>query len=331
MHQFTCVKYNSPYQVCDGVELIFTDSGHILGSAAVNLTFKVEGLTKRLCFTGDIGRYNGSILRDPQAFPQADIIIAESTYGDRLHSDNTLSEQQLFNVVYDTCIEKKGKLIIPAFSLGRTQEIVYALDQMEHKKMLPHIKVFVDSPLSVNATNIMREHGECFNQDILDYMKTDDNPFGFGNLVYVQDVEESKSLNDLHEPCIIISASGMIEAGRIKHHVANNIENPKNTILMVGYAEPNSIGGKIRSGAKILKIFGEEHHVNADVVIMDSYSAHGDYKEMIQYLSCQDKEQVQQVFLVHGEYETQVHYKEKLLDAGFKNISIPEYGDVVEF
>jgi metallo-beta-lactamase family protein len=226
---------------------------------------------------------------------------------------------------------RKGKLIIPAFSLGRTQEIVYALDQMEHKKMLPRIKVFVDSPLSVNATNIMREHDECFNEDILAYMKTDDNPFGFGNLIYVQDVEESKSLNDIHEPCIIISASGMIEAGRIKHHVANNIDNPKNTILMVGYAEPNSIGGKIRTGAKILKIFGEEHHVNADVVIMDSYSAHGDYNEMIQYLGCQDKEQVQQLFLVHGEYETQQHFKEKLLDAGFKNISIPQKGDVVEF
>jgi metallo-beta-lactamase family protein len=331
LHQFRCVKYNTNYQVCEGVELLFTDSGHILGSAAVNLTFEEEGLTKRLCFTGDIGRYNGSILRDPQPFPQADIIIAESTYGDRLHSDNTMSEQQLFNVVYDTCIEKKGKLIIPAFSLGRTQEIVYALDQMEHKKMLPHIKVFVDSPLSVNATNIMREHDECFNEDILEYMKSDDNPFGFGNLVYVQDVEESKSLNDIHEPCIIISASGMVEAGRIKHHVANNIDNPKNTILMVGYAEPNSIGGKIRSGAKILKIFGEEHHVNADVVIMDSYSAHGDYKEMIQYLSCQDKEQVQQLFLVHGEFETQMHYKEKLLDAGFRHISIPQHGDVVEF
>jgi len=331
LHQFKSVKYNTSYQVCDGVQLLFTDAGHILGSAAVNLTFEEKGLTKRLCFTGDTGRYNGSILRDPQPFPQADIIIAESTYGDRLHSDNTLSEQQLFNVVYDTCVEKKGKLIIPAFSLGRTQEIVYALDQMEHKKMLPHIKVFVDSPLSVNATNIMREHDECFNEDILNYMKSDDNPFGFGNLVYVQDVDESKSLNDIHEPCIIISASGMIEAGRIKHHVANNIDNPKNTILMVGYAEPNSIGGKIRSGAKILKIFGEEHHVNADVVIMDSYSAHGDYKEMIQYLSCQDKEQVQQLFLVHGEYETQVHYKEKLLEAGFKHISIPKYGDVVEF
>jgi metallo-beta-lactamase family protein len=329
--QFKCVKYNTSYQFCDGVELLFTDAGHILGSAAVNLIFEEEGLPKRLCFTGDIGRYNGSILRDPQPFPQADIIITESTYGDRLHSDNTLSEQQLFNVVYDTCIEKKGKLIIPAFSLGRTQEIVYALDQMEHKKMLPHIKVFVDSPLSVNATNIMREHDECFNEDILEYMKSDDNPFGFGNLVYVQDVEESKSLNDIQEPCIIISASGMIEAGRIKHHVANNIGNSKNTILMVGYAEPNSIGGKIRSGAKILKIFGEEHHVRADVVIMDSYSAHGDYKEMIQYLSCQDKEQVQQVFLVHGEYETQLHYKEKLLDAGFKNITIPERGDVVQF
>ncbi len=330
IHQFVSVKYNTKYKVCNGVELLFTDAGHILGSAAVNLSFNENGLTKRLCYTGDIGRYNGSILRDPQAFPQADIVIAESTYGDRLHSDISLSEQQLFNVVYDACIEKKGKLIIPAFSLGRTQEIVYALDQMEHKKMLPHIKVFVDSPLSVNATNIMREHEECFNEDILKYMKTDDNPFGFGNLIYVQDVEESKRLNDIKEPCIIISASGMIEAGRIKHHVANNIDNPKNTILMVGYAEPNSIGGKIRSGAKILKIFGEEHHVRADVVIMDSYSAHGDYNEMIQYLNCQEKEQIQHLFLVHGEYETQLHYKNKLLDVGFKNISIPLQGDMVE-
>ncbi len=324
------VNYNKSYDVCENVRVQFTDSGHILGSAAVNLEIKENDTTIKLCFTGDIGRYNGSILKDPQPFPQADYIIAESTYGDRLHTDITVSEQQLFNVIYNTCIEKKGKLIIPAFSLGRTQEIVFALDKMEHKKMLPRINVYVDSPLSVNATEIMSQHPECFNEDILQYMKSNPNPFGFSNLIYIQDVEDSKSLNSLHDPCIIISASGMIEAGRIKHHVANNISNPNNTILIVGYAEPQSIGGKLRSGAKTIKNFGEEYDVKANVVIMDSYSAHGDYKEMIQYLNCQDKSKVKKLFLVHGEYETQLNYKEKLLDEGFKHIVIPAQGDVVE-
>jgi len=328
--QFVSIDYNQKYEVCDGVSVMFTDSGHILGSAAVNIEYIENGTSKTLCFTGDIGRYQGSILRDPQPFPQADAIICESTYGDRLHTDNALTEQQLFDVVYNTCIVKKGKLIIPAFSLGRTQEIVYSLDKMENKKMLPRINVYVDSPLSINATQIMRAHPECFNEDILAYMKKDPNPFGFGNLIYIQDAEDSKRLNDLKEPCIIISASGMIEAGRIKHHIANNIANPANTVLMVGYAEPNSIGGKIRSGAKMIKVFGEEHPVKADVVIMDSYSAHADYKEMIKYLSCQDKKQVKKLFLVHGEYETQLNWKEKLLDEGYRHITIPAQGDVVE-
>ncbi len=196
--------------------------------------------------------------------------------------------------------------------------------------MLPHINVYVDSPLSINATNIMRAHPECFNEDILDYMKKDPNPFGFGNLIYIQDAQDSKALNELPEPCIIISASGMIEAGRIKHHIANNISDPKNTILMVGYAEPNSTGGKIRAGAKKVRVFGVEHEVKADVVIIDSYSAHGDYKEMIQYLDCQDKSKIQQVILVHGEYETQLNFKEKLLEAGFRHITIPAQKDIIE-
>lgn len=330
LRQFVSVKYNASYQVFEGFNVKFTDSGHILGSAAVNIEYTENGTTKTFCFTGDIGRYNGSILRDPQPFPQADVIVCESTYGDRLHTDNAMSEQELFNVVYNTCIEKKGKLIIPAFSLGRTQEVVFALDQMEHKKMLPHINVYVDSPLSINATNIMRAHPECFNEDILDYMKKDPNPFGFGNLIYIQDAQDSKALNELKEPCIIISASGMIEAGRIKHHIANNISDPKNTILMVGYAEPNSTGGKIRAGAKKVRVFGVEHEVKADVVIIDSYSAHADYKEMIQYLGCQDKSKIQQLILVHGEYETQLNFKEKLLEAGFRHITIPSEKEVIE-
>ncbi|MCC6837482.1 MAG: MBL fold metallo-hydrolase [Bacteroidia bacterium] len=327
---FVRVPYETDYQVFEGFSVRFTDSGHILGAAAVNIQYTENGQKRTLCYTGDIGRYNGSILKSPQPFPQAETLICESTYGDRLHTDNDMSEQQLFEVVYNTCVVKKGKLIIPAFSLGRTQEIVFALDKMEHKKMLPHINVYVDSPLSINATNIMRAHPECFNEDILAYMKKDPNPFGFGNLIYIQDAKDSKMLNELPEPCIIISASGMVEAGRVKHHVANNISNPKNTILMVGYAEPNSIGGKIRSGAKTIKVFGEMHEVKADVVIIDSYSAHGDYKEMIQYLSCLDKKQVKHLFLVHGEYDTQLNFKEKLIDEGYRHIQIPAQGDIVE-
>lgn len=327
---FVGVNYNTPYTVYDGLKVTFTDSGHILGSATVNIELTENGVTRKICFTGDIGRYDGSILKDPAPFPQAEYIIAESTYGDRLHSDITYSEQQLFDVIYNTCITKKGKVIIPAFSLGRTQELVYALDQMEKKKMLPRINVYVDSPLSVNATNIMKAHPECFNDDILEYMKNDPDPFGFNNLIYVQDAEDSKRLNELKEPCIIISASGMADAGRIKHHIANNVSHPKNTILMVGYAEPHSLGGKLRAGNKVVKIFGIEHEVKAEIIIIDSYSAHGDYKEMIQYLDCQDKKQVKKMFLVHGEYDVQVNYKERLMDAGFKHITIPAQNDIIE-
>ncbi len=330
LKQFTNVKYNTEYTVCEGVKLLFTDSGHILGAAAVNLEITENGSSKKRFFSGDIGRYNDKILKDPAPFPQADYIITESTYGDRLHADNRFSEQQLFNVIYDTCVTKRGKVIIPAFSLGRTQELVYALNNMSNKKMLPHIKVFVDSPLSVNATEIMRNHSECFNEDIVNSLKTDADPFGFDNLIYIREVAESIKLNDLKEPCIIISASGMAEAGRIKHHLANNISNPDNTILIVGYAEPTTIAGHLRANYKTIKIFGIEHEVKASVVILDSYSAHGDYNEMIKYLGCQDAKKVKHLFLVHGEYEVQKKYMEKLLLEGFNKITIPSSGELIE-
>lgn len=330
MKLFVGTNYNLPYTVYEDLQVTFTDSGHILGSAGVNIELRENKKTTKLFFSGDIGRYGGSILRDPQPFPQADYIIGESTYGDRLHSDIIQTEQQLFDVIFNTCITKKGKVIIPAFSLGRTQELVYALDIMSTKKMLPQINVYVDSPLSVNATSIMKNHPECFNEEILEYMKKDANPFGFDNLIYIQDVIESKQLNEHKEPCIIISASGMADAGRIKHHIKNNISDPKNTVLIVGYAEPNSLGGKLRAGNKKVKIFGIEHAVNAEVIIMDSYSAHGDYKEMIRYYACQDPVKVKQLFLVHGEYDVQLNFKEKLREAGFLNITIPEQGDEIE-
>jgi metallo-beta-lactamase family protein len=324
LNHFVSVPYRKSFRINEDIQFMFTDSGHILGAAGVNLTIKENGKTTRIFFTGDIGRPNDKILKAPEPFPQADYIICESTYGNRLHESAENTEARLLQVIKETCVENNGKIIIPAFSLGRTQEVVYALNNLKNAGKLPKIKVYVDSPLSINATGIMRMHPECFNEAMLQAMRHDSDPFGFDQLFYVKDAESSKKLNDLKEPCIIISASGMAEAGRIKHHIRNNIGNPSNTILMVGYCTPDSLGGKLTAGSKEVSIFGKEYQVKARVEVMNSYSAHADYHEMLDYLSCQKKEVVKKVFLVHGEYDVQTDWREKLLKSGFKNIEIPE-------
>lgn len=330
MQQFISISYNKDFNVCEGVSVMFTDAGHILGSSVVNLTINEKGKEIKLAFTGDLGRLHNKILRSPQPFPQADILLTESTYGDRLHTGTEEAEQDLLLIVLETCFRKKGKLIIPSFSVGRTQELLYALNRLSQSGKLPAIPVFVDSPLSVNATNIMKMHPECFNDEILDYMHEDPDPFGFNGLRYVQTEEDSKKLNSTKDPCIIISASGMMEAGRIKHHLANNIGNKKNTILVVGYCAPATLGAKIRNGEKEVSIFGEKFRVIADVKVLESYSAHGDYSEMIHTLKCQDPKKVQKLFLVHGEYETQQAYAAKLKAEGFGNIIIPAKAETFE-
>ncbi|GAB4259476.1 MAG: MBL fold metallo-hydrolase [Vicingaceae bacterium] len=321
---FVPVPYEKWVKIDDDIELCFTVIGHILGAGAINLRIKDNNQIKTLCYTGDIGRQHHKIIKNPKPFPQADYIITESTYGDRLHKPNTNAEEELLQIVIETCVEKRGKLIIPAFSLGRTQELVYTLDRLETFKKLPEVFVYVDSPLSTNATQILKNHPECYNKDVLKYMELDSDPFGFNRLRYIKDVEQSKLLNTIKEPCIIISASGMIEAGRIMHHVKNNISDPKNTILIVGYCAPNTLGAKLARGDKEVKIFGDTFKVKADIKVMDEYSAHGDYKEMIAYLSCQDPFKVKKMFLVHGDYEVQVKYREKLMEADFSNIIIPD-------
>ncbi|MBS1763843.1 MAG: MBL fold metallo-hydrolase [Bacteroidetes bacterium] len=313
-------------KIDDEVSFQFTDAGHILGSATVNLKLTDNGNVKHLTFSGDVGRYHDLILKPPAAFPQADYILCESTYGNRLHDYSGDARQKLLDIVLDTCTIRKGKLIIPAFSLGRTQEIIYTLDRYKTEGKLPDIPVFVDSPLAIDATNIMRKHCEFFNLEVRKYMKTDPDPFGFSSLHYVRKVEESKKINDYNGPCIIISASGMIEAGRIKHHIKNNIQNPRNTILIVGYCTPQSTGGQLMNGAETVKIFGIEYPVKAKVEVISSFSAHADYGELQKYLSCQDISKVRKLFLVHGEYEVQLDFKEKLIEQGFQHIEIPEEG-----
>lgn len=324
---FETFDYHKEYKVGEDATFKFFDTGHILGSAGVYLTLNEGAAKKTLFFTGDIGRPNDKILRSPEPFPQADYIISESTYGNRLHSPEPDVKARLLAVVRKTCVENKGKVIIPAFSVDRTQELVFALDQLESEGKLPRIPVYVDSPLSVKATMVMKSHEEEFNKDILAYIKRDGDAFGFSNLHYITDVEDSKALNVPNKPCIIISSSGMAEAGRIKHHLRNNIEDARNTVLIVGYCSPNSLGFAIKSGRDEVRIFGENFKVNASVEVMDSFSAHADYAEMIDYLKCQDTTKVKQLFLVHGEIETQTAFAERLKEVGFENIIIPQQGE----
>ena len=326
MELFISVPYNKVFFLDETNKVHFTNTGHLLGGGVVNLEITENGKTKRIAYTGDIGRPVNRILKAPLPFPQADILIAESTYGDRLHDGHDFAEEKLLKIVEDTCVRKGGKLIIPSFSVGRTQEVVYSLNNFYNSGKLPKIDIFVDSPLSVNATNIFRLHSECFNESILKVMETDPDPFGFNSLYYVQSVIDSKKLNNSKKPCVIISASGMMEAGRVKHHLANSISNSRNTILAVGYCAPNTLGARILRGEKKVSIFGTEYEVKADVERIDAYSGHADYKEMVEFLGCQDKSKLQKVFIVHGQYEAQQAYKQTLEKEGYKNLEIPEMG-----
>jgi len=331
MSLFIGVPYNRKFRIDENITVRFTYVGHMLGGGVANIELKEGDQIHKLAYTGDIGRPFSRIVTPPQPFPQADILITESTYGDRLHEDSVNAETELLRIIQDTCVEKGGKLIIPAFSIGRTQDIVYTLNGFYNDKKLPRIKIFVDSPLAVNATDIFRLHPECFNGDIIELMEKDPDPFGFNSLYYVKRVEDSKKLNDMKEPMIIISASGMMEAGRVKHHLANNISDPANTILAVGYCAPNTLGARILRGDKEISIHGNSYQVKADIRQIDSYSGHGDYEEMAEFLSCQDPGKIKQTFLVHGEIDVQTKYKTYLESKGFSNISIPKRGDEYQF
>lgn len=331
MQHFVTVGYGRRYRLFDGVYLTFTNSGHMLGSAVCSFEIEEEGEVKRIAYTGDIGRAKSHILCSPQPFPQCDYLICESTYGDRLHDDVLVSEEELLGVVDSTCVYKKGKLLIPSFSVGRTQEIVYVLNKLYNDGRLPHIPVYVDSPLSVNATHIFRMYLGELNEEVQDDLRFDDDPFGFNTLRYITDIRESKALNHNPNPCIIISASGMLEAGRIKHHVANHISDPSTTILIVGYCTPTSLGARIQNpDLKWISIFGFDHKIKAQVSKIEGFSGHGDYKEMIDYLTRSvNVEEVRRTFIVHGELAAQETYKDHLYEAGFRNIEHPEKGYMV--
>ncbi len=323
LSRFETHPYKSPFMLDENIEVTFTDAGHILGSAVVSIRIKEAGEVKKICFTGDLGRYNNRILVSPQPAEQADIVICESTYGTRIHDDTQFSTNELLQVIEKTIIQKKGKIIIPAFSVGRTQEVLFVLNQLYNERKLPGIDVFVDSPLSTHATEITRAHTELYNKKVQKILKEDHDPFGFPGVQFIEDKTESQRLNDRDDPCIIISASGMAEAGRVKHHIAHNIKNSKNTILFIGYAEPNSLGGRLQRGAENVTIFGDEYPVNAEVTALHSFSAHGDYEDICQFLACQNPALVDKFFIVHGEPDVQMEFCEKIKKKGYQESYVP--------
>jgi metallo-beta-lactamase family protein len=320
---FEEVPYRQRTEINSEIAFEFTDTGHILGSAAVHVDIYEDGKKQRITFSGDVGRYRDMILRSPETFPQSDYIIIESTYGDSLHDDVRGTEEQLLKHIVETCLENKGKLIIPAFSVGRTQEILYSLNKLEEQGRLPHLPYLVDSPLSVKTTEIIKQHSELYNDEIQHLMQTDKEPFNFRGLQFITDVIDSKALNEMHVPMVIISASGMAEAGRVKHHIMNNIDNPHNRILLTGYCEPHSLGSKLMRGDKTVRIFREEYEVKATVAQIRSMSAHADYDDLCQFLACQEPHLVRSLFIVHGEPDVMDEFQRRMEKKGFKDVVCP--------
>lgn len=325
MKQFVCYDYHEPFEVL-GLEIYFFNAGHLLGSAGI---FVREEAT-RLVFTGDMGRKFPHMLCRPDPLPESDYLICESTYGDRLHESNEFTLKKLLEITRQTCITKRGKLIIPAFSIGRTQEILFALDYLTTYELLPDVPVFVDSPLSTKGTMVFRDYLHLFNDQVQEYLKKDPNPFSFPNLHFTESVEESKELNRYQGPAIIISSSGMMEAGRIRHHLFNSITHRENTILIVGYCEPSTLGGYLMQEPDFVRIFGEYLPVKAEIQSFRALSGHADRQEIIDAVPVYQSSPYKNVFLVHGNYDAQLSLADGLKKKGIQHITIPEYGDTFE-
>ena len=330
MQQFIGVQYDKTITLYPGISLTFKDAGHILGSAGVFLEID-EGDGKKINFgfSGDIGRPDSPVIKSPDVLQNLDVLVMETTYGNRLHSRVEEVEEE-FAATINSVIKNGGKVIIPAFAVGRTQTIVYMLHKLFDQNRIPEIPIYVDSPLAVDATAVFRAHPECMDRETYRiFLQEGEDPFGFSRLKYIKNTEESKELNKKTGPMIIISASGMAEGGRILHHLVNNIENPKNLILFVGYAAEHTLARKIMNGDKKVNIFGEAYDVNAKVKTMDYFSGHADQRELLDYVRLNSQNKLKNIFLVHGESDQALPFREKLLQIGYKNVVFPALGDKI--
>ncbi|RME07143.1 MAG: MBL fold metallo-hydrolase [Anaerolineae bacterium] len=322
-HHFVGMPYDQPFEVVPGVTARFVEAGHILGSAAIVLDIEEKGRTFRLWFSGDIGRRDMPLLRDPVLPSETDYLLMECTYGDKPHRDPQQAFEEFREVVMRT-VARGGRIIVPAFAVGRTQELVYCLHQMIDNGDIPRIPVYVDSPLAVNATDIFRAHREVFDSETHDFIRNDvhHSALGADLVTYTRSVEESKAINERSGPMVIISASGMAETGRILHHLKNNIENPLNTILIVSWQAPHTLGRRLAERAEEVKIFGKVYKRKAEVATIGGLSAHAGQSLLVEYAAAV-KERVKKVFLVHGEARGALPLMERLKEIGISEVYFP--------
>lgn len=328
LRHFRAHPYNVQVEVMDGVTATFRDAGHILGSAIVELTLTERGIRRRVVFSGDLGRRHLPILRDPATLPECDVLLIESTYGNRYHSPPESIPDLLAGIV-NRVVQRGGKILIPAFAIGRVQEVVWLLKQLIDAKRVKPLPVYVDSPLAVNATEIFSRHEECFDEETRTLLRRDGDVFGFGLVHYIQDVEQSKALNGRREPSIIISPSGMCEAGRILHHLRNNIEDPTNLILIVGFQAENTLGHRLVEQRETVRIFGEEFQRRAEVVVMNAFSAHADRDELLGWVGT-IRSRPKRTFVVHGSEDQSESFAQALRERGFPQVEVPMLGQEFE-
>lgn len=323
LKHFLAVGYERPYRISPDITATFYDAGHILGSAIVVLDIQENGAARRLVFSGDLGRPDRLILRDPTIVDGADVLLIESTYGSRLHEPVPEAERELERIIVQT-YRRGGKVIVPSFAVGRTQELVYSLQRLKQRRDIPvQLPVFVDSPLAIDATSIFRLHPECYDEEVGRFLVESGDPFGFEQLRYTRSVRESKEINFSREPAVIISASGMCEAGRILHHLKNNVEDPRNTVLIVGWQAPDTLGRRLVERKPVVKIFGEEYPLNAQVEVINGFSAHADRDELLDWVNGM-KRRPEHTFVVHGEESASEAFSRLLRQQGWPGVHVPQ-------
>ncbi len=322
MQNFVTVNYHREFFPAEGISATFFDAGHILGSASILLNIKNK---LKIGFSGDLGRKNLPIIKDPEKMPDLDYLVLEGTYGNRLHDSIGMAKKEVKEVI-KRAYNRNGKIITPAFTIERTQELIYIIHTLLLEKEIPEIQIFVDSPMAVNATSIFKLHSECFDKETYNNFTSNNiDPFGFDSIKYVTSVKESIEINSFKGPAIIISASGMAENGRILHHLKNNIEDPKNIIAIIGYMAEQTLGRKIVEREKEVKIFGKSYKVNAEIATLNAFSGHADYREIKEWVAQYDLKKLKKIFLVHGEEDALNHLKKELLSINVNDVEITEY------
>ncbi|HVV55489.1 MAG TPA: MBL fold metallo-hydrolase [Mucilaginibacter sp.] len=327
VERMVTIGFNRPFRLNGNVELTFIPVGHLLGAAAAFFKINDQGEEKTIAFTGDIGRKSYPVLSDPEPLPPVDYLVCESTYGGRYHTKDKTVEQALIETIEKACIKEQGRLIIPAFSIGRTQSLVYSLNKIFTEGLLPPVKVFVDSPMAVAATEVFRKHHSLVNEDAREFYQAKGDEFEFENLVYIENLKESRQVSNYFEPCIIISSAGMLEGGRIQDHLYDNIQNYYCTILFIGYCAKGTLGHRLLRGDPVVYIKDRELSVYATIKQTDVLSAHGDHDDLMAIALQQDKTQLRQIFLVHGEDASMQALASGLEEEGY-SVTIPEKEEV---